>query len=77
MERAFPNINIWKEIRFREIINTIKGLAIYSNKVKDHLSQRSNTTDLINKYIKVRSCTNLIPKYVNSFKNRAINIIFF
>ena len=52
-------------------------MAIYSNSVKDHLSQRSNTTDLINKYIKVGAYKNLIPKYVNSFRNRTIDIILF
>ncbi len=74
---AFPNKNIWKEKRFREILNTIKGLVIHSNRVKDHLSTRSNTTDLNNKFIIIRACTNLMPKYVNSFENRSIDIIFF
>jgi hypothetical protein len=74
---SFPNKNIWKEKRFREIITTIKGLVIHSNRVKEHLSTRSNTTDLNNKFIVVRACTNLMPKYVNSFENRTIDIIFF
>lgn len=75
--RNFPNKNIWKERRFREILKTIKGVVVHSIRVRNHLSQRSNTTDLIKKYKIVRPCTNLMPKYVNSFDNRTIDILFF
>ena len=61
----------------REILKTIKALVVHSNRVRDHLSQRANTTDLIKKIKIVRPCTNLIPKYINSFYNRTIDIIFF
>ena len=73
----FPNKNIWKEKRFREILRAVKGIVVHSNRVRDHLAKKSNTIDLINKFKIVRPCTNLKPKNVNSFDNRIIDIILF
>ena len=73
----FPNKKYWKERRFKELLKTIKGLVIHSNIIKEYLSERSNTTDLSKKFIIVRPCTNLMPRFINSFENRKIDIIFF
>ena len=75
--RNFPNNNIWKERRFREILKSIKGVIVHSTRVRNYLSKRTNTTDLFTKYKIVRPCTNLMPKYVNSFNNRKIDILLF
>ena len=62
---------------FRKILEDIKSLIVHSTRVRDYLTKRTNTTNMIKKYNIVRPCTNLIPKYINSFENRTIDIIFF
>ena len=37
----FPNINIWHERKFREILSAIKGIVVHSNRVRDHLMIKS------------------------------------
>ena len=74
----FPDNNIWKERRFYEIINNFKGIVVHSNRVRDYLSKKSNISqDIIKKFKIARPCTDLKPKIINSFKNRANDIIFF
>ena len=75
--KNFPNKSIWKERRFSEILNQVKGIAVHSKRVRDHLSQRSNTKSMLNKYKIIRSCTNINPKYVKDFIKRDIDILFF
>ena len=74
---SFPIQSNWKERRFREILTSINGLVTHSDRVRDHLLQRSNTTDLISKVILVSACTNLKPNFTNSFENRTNDIILF
>ena len=71
----FPNINIWHERKFREILSAIKGIVVHSNRVRDHLMIKSNTQDLINKYILLRSCTSNIPNDIKPFQERENDII--
>lgn len=73
----FPNNVDWKEKRFSEIIKTIKGIAIHTNRVKNHLAKKSNSTNLIKKYKIIRQCTNLKPKNIKKFEERKIDILFF
>jgi len=73
----FPNKEIWFERDFSEIIRTIKGIGVHSNRVKDYLSQRSNTTDMIKKFLIIRPCTNIRPTNIKSFNEREIDILFF
>lgn len=73
----FPDKEIWKEKRFQEIIKSVKGIGVHSNRVKEYLAYRSNTTNMLKKYIIIRPCTNLMPKYIKSFKNRKFDILFF
>lgn len=73
----FPNDYNWKERRFREILKSVRGIIVHSTRVRNHLAQRSNSTDLYKKFLIVRPCTNLKPKYVKPFNNREIDIIFF
>ena len=73
----FPNINIWHERKFREILSAIKGIVVHSNRVRDHLMIKSNTQDLINKYILLRSCTSNIPNDIKPFQERENDIILF
>ena len=74
---SFPSKGDWKEERFPEILNASKGIAVHSNRVITYLSQKSNTTDNLEKYKIVRACSNFEPKNVNSFKDRKIDILFF
>ena len=73
----FPNTNIWNEGKFREILSAIKGVVVHSNRVRDHLMIKSNTQDLINKYILFRSCTYNLPNDIKPFQEREIDIILF
>ena len=73
----FPCNNIWKEIRFSEILNVTKGIVVHSKRVRDYLAKRSNTTNNLKKYIIMRACTNIKPIKIKSFKERKIDIIFF
>ena len=73
----FPNTNIWQERKFREILSSIKGVVVHSNRVRDHLMIKSNTQDLINKYILLRSCTNNLPNDIKPFQERENVIILF
>ena len=74
---SFPSKRDWKEERFPEILNASKGIAVHSNRVIAYLSQKSNTTDNLEKYKIVRACSNFEPKNVNSFKDRKIDIFIF
>ena len=74
---SFPNKAYWKERRFREILTSIKGLIVHSDRVRDHLLQRSNTNDLTSKVILVSACTNLKPNFINPFEKRTNDIILF
>ena len=73
----FPNRNIWYEQRFPEILKSVKGIGVHSNRVRNYLAKKSNTTDKINKFIIIRACTNLTPKRVKSFNLRTIDILLF
>lgn len=63
--------------KISEILKQIKGIAIHSERVRKHLSQRSNTINMLNKYKIIRPCTNLKPKYIKPFIKRDIDILFF
>ena len=73
----FPNRNIWKERRFPEIIRNVKGIGVHSFRVRNYLSEKSNTSDILNKYIIIRPCTNLNPKNITPFNDRKIDILFY
>jgi len=73
----FPQKNSWKEGRLPEILESVGGIAVHSDRVKNYLAERSNTTSLLQKYIIVRPCTDLRPESVKSFDDRTIDIIFF
>ena len=74
---SFPNKAYWKERRFREILTSIKGLVVHSDRVREHLLQKSNTTELNSKVMLVSACTNLKPDIINPFENRTNDIILF
>ena len=73
----FPIQTSWKEKNFREILNNIKGYVVHSNRVRDYLATRSNTTDILKKYKIMRACTYILPKDINPFENRTIDILFY
>lgn len=75
--RAFPIESKWKEKNFREILKNIKGYVVHSERVRNHLSTRSKTTDMLNKYIISRACTYIMPKKIKSFEERQIDILFY
>ena len=65
----FPDKKIWKERRFSEIIKELKGIVVHTDRVKNHLAKRTNTKNMIQKYINVRPCTNLKPKNIKNFND--------
>ena len=73
----FPNKKYWNEKRFPEILKTIKGIGVHSIRVRNYFIKRTNTLNMIKKYIIIRPCTNLIPKNLKPFINRTIDILFF
>lgn len=73
----FPNVTIWKEKHFSEILNSTKGVVVHSIRVRDHIANYSKTAYNLKKYILMRPCTNLKPKIINNFEKRKIDIIFF
>ena len=73
----FPMKNSWKERRFREVLLSIKGVVVHSERVRDHLAKSSNNTDLLNKFILMRPCTYFMPKIIKPFKERNIDIILY
>ena len=73
----FPNKKYWKEKRFPEIIKTIKGIAVHTDRAKIHLANRSKTLNMIKKYINIRQCSNLKPKIIKNFNERSIDILLF
>ena len=75
--KYFPYKGFWTERRFREILETIKGLVVHSTRIRKHLSTRSNTTDLLHKYKFLRPCTGIMPKTVKQFNERKNDIIYF
>ena len=73
----FPNKDIWKEREFPKILKQVKGIAVHSERVRNYLSKRTNTTNLLNKYKIIRPCTNIKPKAIKPFIKRNIDILFF
>jgi len=73
----FPIQTFWGEKNWKEILTNIKGYVVHSERVRNHLSERSNTTDMLNKYVIVRACTYIIPNHIKPFTDRQIDIIFF
>lgn len=73
----FPDNNIWKERRFKEILKTVKGIGVHSKRVRDYLAQKSNTSDMIEKFIIIRPCSNINPINISKFNDRKIDILFF
>ena len=74
----FPQKQNWNERRFGEISNSIKAMAFHSDRNLEYISQRSNTTHLIDKkFMIIRPCTNMKPKHVKAFNERTIDILFF
>ena len=41
------------------VLLSTKAHVVHSIRVRDYLATRSNTTDLINKFIILRPCTNI------------------
>ena len=74
---GFPNKRYWSERNFRDLLLSTKAHVVHSIRVRDYLATRSNTTDLINKFIILRPCTNIMPKDIESFENRENDIIIF
>ena len=74
---AFPRRRVWYESRFEEVLRAVKGVIVHSNRVRNHLAGRTNTTYLKNKFKIVRACTNLKPIHIKNFKDREIDIILF
>lgn len=75
--KKFPQKKFWKERRFSEILNNVKGVVVHSNRVSNHLANRTNTTKNIKKFIIVRACTNLKLSSLKSFSERKIDIILY
>jgi len=73
----FPNKMIWKERRFKDLLNLTKGIAVHSNRVKEYLMEKTNTFEFEHKYKIIRPCTNLKPIKIKSFFERNIDILFF
>ena len=64
----FPDNNIWKERRFSQILNNVKGIVVHSNRVRDYLTKKSNISqDIIKKFKISRPCTNLKPESISLF----------
>ena len=53
----------------------ISGLNL--KEFRDHLMIKSNTQDLINKYILLRSCTNNLPNNIKPFQERENDITIY
>lgn len=75
--RAFPIQSSWKEKNFREVLTNIKGYVVHSKRVRKYLSTRSNTTDILNKFVIMRACTYILPEKVKPFEERQIDLIFY
>ena len=73
----FPNIYHWEERRFRDILSSVKGVVVHSIRVRDHLAKRSNTIDLLNKFIIFRACSYNMPKKIKPFRKRKIDILLY
>ena len=75
---SFPNDNIWIEQNFPYLLELSKGIAVHSTRVRDYLAKRADIGEnKLNKFKILRSCTNLKPTKIKSFKERKIDILFF
>ena len=70
----FPDKKYWIEGQFQYLYNQVKGIAVHSKRVKDHLSNRANITEDLDKFIIMRPCTNIKPIKIKSFIEREIDI---
>ena len=74
---SFPKKSLWVEMNFPVILNLSKGIAVHSERVRDYIANKTNTSNYINKFKIIRPCTNLKPNTVKSFEDRKIDILFF
>ena len=74
---SFPNNKIWKERRFKDLLNLTEGIAVHSKRVKEYLMKKTNTFNLEHKFKIIRPCTNFKPTKIKSFIERKIDILFF
>lgn len=74
---AFPDKKFWIESQFQHFFQLVKGIAVHTTRVRDHLSTRANITKDLNKFIIIRPCTNIKPIKIKSFVEREIDILFF
>ena len=61
-------------MNFPVILNLSKGIAVHSERVRDYIANKTNTSNYINKFKIIRPCTNLKPNTVKSFEDRKIDI---
>lgn len=73
----FPNKKYWMERKFRQILKSVKGILVHSNRVRDYLAQKSFAEKMIKKFKIIRPCTNLKPHIIKPFNNRTIDLIFY
>ena len=55
----------------------VRGIAVHSKRVRNYLSKRTNTINLIQKFKIIRACTNINPINITPFTERKIDILFF
>ena len=55
----------------------VRGIAVHSKRVRNYLSKRTNTINLIQKFKIIRACTNINPINITPFTKRKIDILFF
>ena len=65
--KRFPIEDIWQERRFSEILKQIKGIAVHSERVRNHLIYRTNTSNLIKNSKLYVLVLIQIPKILNPF----------
>jgi len=74
----FPQQNYWKEKNFPKYLEKVKAMVVHSDRVRNHLAEKSNSTSLLHKFINMRACTNLKPNNkIKSFKERPIDILYY
>lgn len=74
---SFPNKSIEYEKNWRYYLKKMRGYIVHSKRVFYHISKRSKTADMKEKYIFFPTCADKPVTPIKSFKKRKYDILFY
>lgn len=74
---SFPKKRYCAERHFSQTLDMSGSVIVHSDRVRDHLVNKSGTENKKHKIGIMRACSNVIPNGIKSFKNRKFDILLY